>query len=159
MSDEKILPDAITNAIPSAILKLTNSASWESQQSVKNGIELWIESSWNIAKNLGLEPEDYVEWMMLGEWNLAGSGETLSTISSYTSLAGRESWALKKANISIEAALDMAVEEGLETVIDNAKIMTSLSNLFPTDSPIEESKPKQTQQNNGSDFKIDFPQV
>lgn len=159
MSDEKILPDIITNAIPSAILKLTNSSSWDSQHSVKGGIELWIESSWNMAKNLGLEPEDYVEWMMLGEWNLAGSGETLSTVSSYTSLAGRESWALKKANISIEAALEMAVEEGLEAVIDNAKIMTSLSNLFPVDQPIEEKRNKPTQNNDGSNFKIDFPQV
>lgn len=159
MSDEKILPDAITNAIPSAILKLTNSTSWDSQQSVKNGIELWVESSWNIAKNLGLQPEDYVEWMMLGEWNLAGSGETLSTITSYTSLAGRESWALKKANISIEAALDMAVEEGLEAVIDNAKIMTSLSNLFPVDQTLGENKAKPVQNNGGSSFKIDFPQV
>lgn len=158
MSEEKILPDIITEAIPSAILKLTSSAPWESQQSVKGGIELWIESSWNMAKNMGLLPEDYVEWMMLGEWNLAGSNETLSTVTSYTALAGRESWALKKANISIEAAVEMAVSDGLPAVIQNAKIMTSLSNLYPLDNISLETKDTKPKELNDTNFKIEFPQ-
>jgi hypothetical protein len=156
MEEEQGLPPIILDAIPKAILKLTNEQSWHQNYSVKTGIELWLESSWRMAKDMGLSAEDYVEWMMLGEWNLAGSGDTLSLVSSYTALAGREAWALKKANISLDSAIEMAVTEGLQAVVDNAKIMSGLSKLQGQESSTEITSPKPPQPLS-KDFTIDFP--
>jgi hypothetical protein len=159
MSDKPMLPDEILIAIPIAILKLTSTTAGSSylpQKGLQSAMELWIESSWKKAENLGLTAADYVEWMYLGHWNLAGSAEDLNIVSSYTSLAGAESWALKKANISIDAAIQMSMEEGLETVIDNAKIMMGLSSLFPDTKESEAEKPH-SKQPESKDYKIDFP--
>lgn len=156
MEEYKGLPSVILDAIPRAILKLTNEQSWHQNYSVKTSIELWLESSWMMAKDMGLTPEDYVEWMMLGEWNLAGSGDTLSLVGSYTALAGREAWALKKANISLDSAIEMAVTDGLQSVVDNAKIMSGLSNLQGQESS-SEATPNKPPQPQNKDFTIDFP--
>lgn len=160
MSDKSMLPDEILIAIPVAVLKLTSGASsYIPQVGLQSSMELWVESSWNKATELGLTASDYAEWMYLGHWNLAGSPEDLNTVSSYTSLAGRESWALKKANISIDAAIQMSMEEGLEVVIENAKIMMGLTGLFPDSSePESQTKKPQAQPLEIKDYKIDFPQ-
>lgn len=140
VSDKENLPDEVRLAIPKAVLKLTSgSVTWIPQEKLQGSMELWVESSWNMAKKLGLSPSDYVEWMHLGHWNLAGSREDSDMVSSYTSLAGRESWALKKANISIDSAIEMSMEEGLDTVIENTKIMMGLTGLHsnkPDDGPV-----------------------
>ncbi len=155
MEENQGLPLIILEAIPKAILKLTNEQSWHQNYSVKTGIELWLESSWKMAQDMGLTAEDYIEWMMLGEWNLAGSGDTLSTVSSYTALAGREAWALKKANISLESAVEMAVTEGLQSVVDNAKIMSGLSKLQSQEN--EETPTRKKPPVQPKDFTIEFP--
>lgn len=154
MDNNPELPEVIASAIPNAILKMKDKEAFESIPSLKNRVELWIDSSWKIAENLGLKPEDYVEWMMLGEWNLAGSSETLNMVSSYTALAGRESWALKKANISIEAAVEMSISKGLDSVIEDAKVMHGLYKLMPE----SEGNPKsEAKKEEPKDYTINFP--
>jgi hypothetical protein len=158
MADVPNLPDEIVATIPKAILKLSENKSWEVQHSVRNSIELWIESSWNIAKGLGLSPQDYVEWMLLGNWNLAGDTGDLKIVSEYTKLAGSQGWALKKAGVPIADAIQLAAEEGLEAVVENAKIMSGLSGLYPAyedSSEISTPQPKQEQK----DYKIEFPTI
>lgn len=160
MADVPNLPDEIVATIPKAILKLSENKSWEVQHSVRNSIELWIESSWNIAKGMGLSPQDYVEWMLLGNWNLAGDTGELKIVSEYTKLAGTQGWALKKAGVSLSDAIQLAAEEGLDSVIENAKIMSGLSSLYPVESEAEEEQPLPTKPNRDpKDYTIDFPSI
>lgn len=154
----RVLPDEIVSAIPKAILKLSENKSWEMQHSVRNSIELWVEPSWNIAKTLNLSPQDYAEWMLLGHWNLAGDMGDLKVVSEYTKLAGAQGWALKKAGVSISDAVQMAAEEGLEALVENAKIMSGLSGLYQPDAQQEEPKSVQAKPA-PKNYKIEFPPI
>ena len=158
MADVPNLPDEIVATIPKAILKLSENKSWEVQHSVRNSIELWIESSWNIARGLGLSPKDYVEWMLLGNWNLAGDAGDLKTVTEYTKLAGSQGWALKKAGVAISDAIQLAAEEGLEAVVENAKIMSGLSGLYVGYDEAQEATQHETKPES-KDYKIDFPTI
>ncbi len=157
MVEEPNLPEVVINAIPKAILKLNENKSWESSHSLRNSIELWISSSWIYAQELNLSPEDYVEWMYLGYWNLAGDTGDFRLVSEYTKLAGSQGWALAKAGISFQEAVRLASEDGIEALIENAKVMSGLSGLHTEYE--EEEIPAQNPKPEAKDFGIDFPSL
>lgn len=90
---------------------------------------LWLDASWRAAEEEGISEEEFIHWMEVGCWNLAGSPETLTKVGVFRTIAGDRGWVLAKAELDPEAALEQYYEFGPETVIDSIEVMVTLEEL------------------------------
>lgn len=121
------LPSSIESAL--ARLRYTRAANLDDAV-------LWLDASWRAAEEEGISEDEFIRWMEVGCWNLAGSPEILTKVGVFRTIAGEKGWLLAKAELDPTVALEQYYEHGPETVLDSIEVMMTLeelSNSLPVD--------------------------
>jgi hypothetical protein len=127
MSSES-LPEAITRAVQ----RLRNAGS-----NTVDDAMLWLDASWRAAVREGISTEEYIRWMELGLWNLAGDPEVLKRVGMFRLVAGEKGWMLAKANLDPEECVFQFYEKGNADLLESAEVvvaLTQMADAFPIES-------------------------
>lgn len=90
---------------------------------------LWLDASWRAAQIEGIGEEEFMHWLEVGLWNLAGDTAVLEKVGVYRMIAGVKGWILGAAEFNVEEALKTFYEFGPVTVLNNAKTLIALKGL------------------------------
>jgi hypothetical protein len=90
---------------------------------------LWLGASWRAAQAEGIDVEEFLRWMDVGLWNLAGEPRVLSVVGVLRRIAGDKGWMLARARLSPEAALEQFYEDGAEAVLEAAEVAYALTSM------------------------------
>lgn len=93
---------------------------------------LWLDASWRAAQREGIAEAEFIKWLHLGLWNLAGNADTLSMVGFYRSIAGNKGWMLAKAGMTREQCLELFHAEGPQGALEAAESLIALMGLAET---------------------------
>jgi hypothetical protein len=90
---------------------------------------LWLDASWRAAQREGITEGEFLKWLDLGMWNLAGNADTISMVGFYRSVAGDKGWVLARAGMTREQCLELFHAEGPQGALDAAEALIALMGL------------------------------
>ncbi len=96
---------------------------------LRQELNLWLASSWNLAQTMNITPEDFAEWMRLGQWNITKNNSSYKLIKDYTAIAGTSSWKIYEVGMSVQEAFDKAAESGVTALMESVETMLALKSL------------------------------
>lgn len=96
---------------------------------IRGQISLWFEASRKQAHGLGIPDDEFIRWIDVDFWNIAGDSSTARAVDVYRALAGRRGPLLAAAGISPEAAIAQARESGLPSLLEGCEAVIGLSQM------------------------------
>jgi hypothetical protein len=122
-----MLSDGIPSAITRAVERLRASGS----HTVDDAL-LWLDASWRAAQREEISEKEFIRWMELGLWNLAGDPESLRKVGIYRMIGKERGWMLAQADLDADEALMQFYEKGADVMLEAAEVMLALNGLAST---------------------------